>query len=180
MINTCSLFVSYFILYGTVCASCSWVAILFPPLEKFIYCNLFKYFLRFFLFFFFFQKKKRDPYNSNADEFDVAQEIWDCPHIFIRLLFLYSILWQIPTILSFTDLSKRSSTLILSFVSVILPLIPYKVFFISVVHFSSACLLLSYFRYLLIFSLSSWSVTPFLFQDLGSLYYHYSIFQWIV
>ena len=42
-----------FILYGTLCASCTWVALLFPLLEKFIYCNLFKYILRFFLFFFF-------------------------------------------------------------------------------------------------------------------------------
>lgn len=78
--------------------------------------------------------------------------------------------------LFYLSLIFQISTLIWSFASVILPLIPSKVFSFQLLHFSSVCLLFSYFRYLLIFSLSSWSVTPFFFQDLGSLYYHYSEF----
>ena len=135
-----------FILYGTLCASCAWVALLFPLLEKFIYCNLFKYFLRFFLFFFFFFFF-RGPYNSNVGEFNVAPEVWDCPRVFLFIYFFYIFLFCGRFPLFYLSLIFQISTLIWSFASVILPLIPSKVFFkFQLLHFSSVCLLFSYFR----------------------------------
>jgi len=62
------MFLLGFILYGTLCASWTWLT--FPVGELFNY-NLFKNFLFLFLFLFFFW----DPYNLNVGAFDMVPEI---------------------------------------------------------------------------------------------------------
>ena len=82
--------------------------------------NLFKYFPSPFLFLFFFW----DPYNSNVGVFNVVPEVSETVSI---LFFLFSLFCSVVVIS--TILSSRS--LILSYASVILLLIPSREFLIS-------------------------------------------------
>ena len=90
LISIClGVFLLGFILYGTLCASWTWLAIYFSMWGNFNY-NLFKHFLIPFLFFFFFW----DPYNSNVGVECCTWGLWDCTDFFL-LFFLYSTLLQL-------------------------------------------------------------------------------------
>ena len=65
------IFLLWFILPGTLCASWTWVAISFLMLGKFFDYNLFEYFLGSFLSLFSFW----EPYNANVVAFNVVPEV---------------------------------------------------------------------------------------------------------
>ena len=128
-----------FILYGTLCASCTWVTISFPMLGKFstiISSNIFSDP-------FFFSSSSGTPIIQMLVCLVLSQRSLRSFSIFFILFSLLCSSAVISTILS-------SSSLIHSFASVILLLIPSSVFFISViVLFFSVCLFFSSSRSLL-------------------------------
>ena len=115
LINMCfGMFLLGFILYGTLCASWTW---LFPfHIREVFNYNLFKYFLTPFLFLFFFW----DPYNSNVGALMLSQKSLRLSSTLV-LFSLFCSAVVISTILSSRSLIHSSS-------SVILLLIPSREF----------------------------------------------------
>ena len=111
-----------FILYGTLCASWTWLTIPFSMLGKFSTIISLKMFSYLFLYLFFF----RDPYNLNVDASDIVPElsesIFSSSHSFYFILLFRGI----STILSYSSLIHSSA-------ADILLLIPSRVFLISVI-----------------------------------------------
>ena len=160
LINMCfGVFLLGFILYGTLCASWTWLPISFPMIWKFltiISSNIFS-----------------DPFYFPSSGIPV---IWMLVHLMLSrkslrlssiLFFLFS-LYCFVTVIS-TILSSRS--LIHSSASVILLLIPSRVFLISfIVLFIIVCLLFSSSRSVLkVFFYFLHSIS----KILDHLYYHY-------
>ena len=140
LINMClGVFLFGFILYGTLCASWTWLTISFPMLGKFliiISSNIFS-----------------DPFFSSSSSGTPIIQMLVCLMLSQRSLRLSSILFLLfslfysPPVIS-TILS--SSSLIHCFASVTLLLIPSRIFYISViVLFITVCLLFSSSRSLL-------------------------------
>jgi len=98
------MFLLAFTLYGTLCASWTWVAISFPKLGKFLNVVSSDIFLRPYLFLFFFFW---DPYNFNIGAFNTVTEVSKTVLIFFDSIAAISII--LP-----------SSSLVLSSASVIL------------------------------------------------------------
>ena len=146
ILSLCLVFISLislcllgFILYGTLCASWTWSTFLFLFGEIFNY-NLFKKFLIPFLFLFSFWV----PYNSNFSAFDIVPEVSEA-----ILSSFHSFYFILPFRSCFHHLT--SSSLICSFASDILQLIPSSIFLTSViVLFVAACLFFNFSRSLLI------------------------------
>ena len=133
---------------------------------------LLKYFLMAFLFVFFFW----DSYDSNVGAFNIVPEVSEVVLISIFFSFLLSA--------SFISIILSSTSLILSSASVILLLVPSRVFFYliyCIIHYWLTLLFLLgpceiFLASSQPLSLVYLSVTPFCFQDFGSLSYHSSKF----
>ena len=123
-----NMFLLVFILCGILCACWTWLTASFSILGKFstiMTSNIFSCPLSLFSFW--------DPYNVNVGEFNVVPEVSEAIFISFHSFFFILFFSVISTILS-------SRSLICSFVSVILLLIPSSIFFISViVLFISLC-----------------------------------------
>ena len=158
-------FIFRFILYGALCTSWKWLAIPFSMLGKFstiISSKIFSY-----PFFF---------------SFSATPRIWMLVYLILSqkslrlssFIFILFTLFYSSAVIS-TNISSRS--LIRSFASDILLLIPSRVFLISIiVLFFSVCLFFNSFLSLLIFL----HFLHCVFKVLGHLYYHYSefFFRW--
>ena len=117
LINMClSVFLFGFILYGTL-HFLDLIDYFLSHVREGYYYNLFKYFLRPFLFLFFLW----DHYNSNVGAFNIVPEVSETVLNSFRSFFCILLPVVISTILS-------SSSLIHSSASVILLLIPSRVF----------------------------------------------------
>ena len=118
LINMCLVvFHLGFILFGTLWVSWSWVAIFLPHFMEVFNYYLLKYFLMPFLCVFFFS----DSYDSNVGVFDIVPEVSEVFLISFNSFIFFLSASFISTILS-------STSYILSSASVILPLVPSRVF----------------------------------------------------
>ena len=170
LINMClGVFLLGFILYGTICASWTWLTISSSILGKFstiISSKIFSYP-------FFFSSSVATPI---IGVFDIVwycpRGFWDCPQFFSFFFNVFCSSEVISTILS-------SSSLIQSSALDILLLIPSRVFLTSIIAlFVFACLFFNSFRFLSILAFS-----PFCFQGFWStllsvfwILFHYFLF----
>ena len=153
LISMClGLFLLGFILYGTLCASWTWLTVSFSTLGEIFNYNHFKNFLILFLFFFW------DPHNLNVGAFYIVPEVSETISLVLLILFA---LFRSSEVIS-TILSSRS--LIHSSGSGILLLIPSRVVLISVfvlslyvyswTHLIDSCIFSILFsRFLIIFTI---------------------------
>ena len=159
------MFLFGFMLYGTLCASWTWVAISFPMLWKFLALIFLNYFLRPFLLLFFFW----DPYNSNVGVFNVVPEVSEA--VLISFHSLFFILFHSR------DFHRSVFQLTYSFFGLSYSAIDS---FQSIFHFSYFIVYLCLFvlQFLQVFvNHFLYPLDPYLhsfFEVLDHLYYHYS------
>ena len=150
------IFLLGFILPGTLCCLDLDDYFLSHVRKVFSY-SLFKYLLKSFFFLFFLW----DPYNVNVGvHLMLSQGLLDCPHFF-SFFFLYSSPQQWCHYSVFSSLIHFPA-------SVILVLILYSVLSISVIVLFISVTSLVFLGHCYTFLVSSQSVPPFFFWDLGS------------